>query len=237
MKKIMLLLAAMGGALVATPATASDLAETIAGTLQARMPAAGRYKVMLPGEDDMTVAGPASTARWSIRELHYNPQTQSFTGTVARRNDLGNEEVAPVSGTAYPVIDVPALAHDLQAGETVEASSLASIEVPAARSSASLVTAANTLVGQVTRRNLRAGAPLFAYDFSKPVVVRKGDLVTIVLEYPGIQLSAQGQATANAGKGDVIALLNTNSRRLVEARITGPGMAVIRPAIRTTAER
>jgi flagella basal body P-ring formation protein FlgA len=237
MKKIMLLLAAMGGALVAMPAAASDLAETIAGTLQARIPAAGRYKVMLPGEDDLTATGPATAARWSIRELQYNPQTQSFTGTVARRNELGNEEVAHLSGTAYPVIDVPALARDMQAGETVEASSLATIEVPAGRSSASLVTAANTLVGQVTRRNLRAGAPLFAYDFSKPVVVRKGDLVTIVLEYPGIQLSAQGQATANAGKGDVIALLNTNSRRLVEARITGPGMAVINPAIRTTAER
>jgi len=237
MKNIMLLLAAMGSALVATPAVASGLADTIAGTLQARIPAAGRYKVMLPGEDDLSATGTATVAKWSIRELHYNPQTQSFTGTVARRNELGNEEVAHVSGTAYPVIDVPALAHDMQAGETVQASSLATIEVPAARTMASLVTAANTLVGQVTRRNLRSGTPLFAYDFSKPVVVRKGDLVTIVLEYPGIQLSAQGQATANAGKGDVIALLNTNSRRLVEARITGPGMAVISPAIRTTAER
>jgi len=57
------------------------------------------------------------------------------------------------------------------------------------------------------------------------------------IDIPGIQLSAQGQAMANAGKGDVISIMNTTSRRMVEARVTGAGTAVISPASQTLATR
>ena len=92
-------------------------------------------------------------------------------------------------------------------------------------------------MGQVARRNMRASTPLFAFDFAKTILVKKGDLVTMSIDIPGIQLSAQGQAMANAGKGDVISIMNTTSRRMVEARVTGAGTAIISPASQTLATR
>jgi flagella basal body P-ring formation protein FlgA len=75
--------------------------------------------------------------------------------------------------------------------------------------------------------------PLFAMDFAKPVVIKKGDTITIVAEMPGIRLSTQGKAMSNGGKGDVITFMNTSSRRPVDARIVDAGTAVITTATRT----
>lgn len=240
MKKVMSLAASLAiatQAWVAGAASADTLQDRIASAIAARVPAAGRYKVTLAERDDGMQWQGESQSAWKIAELSFNPGTQTFRATLTTRNQLGNQEQATVTGSALPVVDVPALAHDIVAGETVASSSLTTAEVPAARMSASMITSADVLVGQIARRNMRAHTPLFAFDFAKPILVKKGDLVTISIDIPGIQLSAQGQAMANAGKGDVISIMNTTSRRLVEARVTGAGTAVISPASQTLATR
>ena len=240
MKNVMSLAASLAiatQAWVASAAGTDTLQDRIASAIAARVPAAGRYKVTFAEQENgMQWQGEAKSI-WKIEELSFNPGNQTFRATLTSRNPLGNQENVIVAGSALPVIDVPALAHDIVAGETVSSSSLTTTEVPAARMSASMITSADTLVGQVARRNMRASTPLFAFDFAKPILVKKGDLVTMSIDIPGIQLSAQGQAMANAGKGDVISIMNTTSRRMVEARVTGAGTAVISPASQTLATR
>lgn len=218
-------------------AHAETLGDRIASAIAARVPAHGRYKISFSEQSDAARWQSTDTSKWKIAHLSYNPGNQTFHATLAVRNDLGNQEQATVTGSAMTVVDVPALTHDLVAGETVSLASLGTAEVPAARLSSSMISSPDTLVGQVARRNVRANSPLFAFDFSKPVLVKKGDLVTISVDIPGIQLSAQGQAMANAGKGDVISIMNTTSRRMVEARVTGAGTAVISSASQTLATR
>jgi len=240
MKNVMSLaasLAIVAQAWVASAASADTLKDRIASAIAARVPAAGRYKVTFAEQENGMPWQGEAQAVWKIAELSFNPGNQTFRATLTSRNQLGNQESTVVAGSALPVIDVPALAHDIVAGEAVAASSLTTTEVPAGRMSASMITSADTLVGQVARRNMRASTALFAFDFAKPIVVKKGDLVTMSIDIPGIQLSAQGQAMANAGKGDVISIMNTTSRRLVEARVTGAGTAVISPASQTLATR
>ena len=240
MKNVMSLAASLAlvtQAWVAGAAGADTLKDRIASAIAARVPAAGRYKVTFAEQESGLAWQGEMQSAWKIAELSFNPGNQTFRATLTTRNPLGNQETAIVVGSALPVIDVPALSHDIVAGEPVTATSLTSTEVPAARMSASMITSADAIVGQVARRNMRANMPLFGFDFAKPVVVKKGDLVTMSVDIPGIQLSAQGQAMANAGKGDVISIMNTSSRRMVEARITGAGTAVISPASQTLATR
>jgi flagella basal body P-ring formation protein FlgA len=99
--------------------------------------------------------------------------------------------------------------------------------MPAARMAGALITSPAGLAGQAARRPLRAKTPLFAYDVKKPVVVKKGELITVVYAMDGIQLTLQGQAQADGGKDDAIPVINTRSRRTIEARVAGPGMAIV----------
>jgi len=222
-----LIIAIAAASLGFTPAGATTIRQAIADAISARMPAPGRYEVNL-GTPDITLEERVSLQNGRrLERLNYNPANQSFQATFIYRNDLGNEERIALAGTAYAVIGVPALVQDVAAGDTISGASLDTIEVPASRTTASMITAPDMVVGQVARRNVRANTPLFAMDFAKPVMVRKGETVTIVAEMPGIRISAQGKAMTNGGKGDIITFMNTSSRRSVDARIVDAGTAVI----------
>lgn len=220
-------LALAGSAAASTFVGADAVQSRIADAIAARAPAPGQYKVQLADNTFQMRLSGTSGGKWQIANLNFNPAQQSFHATLGFTNDLGNAEYVSIAGSAYPVIQVPALAHDLLAGEAVAQADLVTVEVPSARAASTLITSADTVVGQIARRNLRANAPLFVFDLAKPVLIKKGDIVTITYLLPGIQLSAQGVATGNAGKGDMITLMNTTSRRMIEARVTGAGAAVI----------
>jgi len=216
-----------GTAFAGTHVAADAIQARIADAITARAPAPGRYKVAL-SDQDVQLDLPSSTGgKWQISNLYYVPNEQSFRASISYVNDLGNPETLNITGSAYPVVTVPALAHDMLTGETIAQTDLTSLDIPTMRLGASMVTTADAVVGQVARRNLRAQSPLYAFDVAKPVLVKKGDLVSITFEMPGIQLSAQGQAQGNGGRGDVVSFMNTTSRRMVDARITGAGTAVV----------
>jgi flagella basal body P-ring formation protein FlgA len=228
-----LLLAVTSSMFHSANAGAATLKQAIADAIANRVPAPGRYEVVLATPDTTLDQTLSLREERRLERLNYNPGNQAFQATFVYRNDLGNEERLSVAGTAYAVIGVPALVQDMAAGDTISAASLATIEVPANRATSTMVTAPDMVVGQIARRPVRANMPLFAMDFAKPVVIKKGDTITIVAEMPGIRLSTQGKAMSNGGKGDVITFMNTSSRRPVDARIVDAGTAVITTATRT----
>jgi flagella basal body P-ring formation protein FlgA len=125
------------------------------------------------------------------------------------------------------VVTVPALTRDVAPGETIAEADLTTIEIAANRLSAQTLTQANAIAGQAARRMLRANTALQTYDVRKPVLIKKGELVTVTHALDGIALTAQGQAQADAGLGDAVPVLNTRSRRTIDARVTGTGTATV----------
>jgi len=64
----------------------------------------------------------------------------------------------------------------------------------------------------------------------QPILVPKGSLVTIVLQIPKMTLTAQGKALDNGSDGDTIRITNSQSKKVIEAEVTGPGKVVVRSA-------
>lgn len=217
-----------------TLVTADAVQKRVADAIAARIPASGHYKVSLSDPSFQLHLPATASGDWQIAALTFNPAQQSFQATLSVSNSQGNREYVPLTGRALAVVDVPTLTRDMAMGETISSQDLGSLEFPADRLNTALITSPTGLVGQAARRLVRAGTPLFTYDVTKPLAVRKGDVVTVTFELPGIQLSTQGQALNNAGKGDTVSILNSTSRRTIEASVTGPGTAVVRtfgPAI------
>jgi flagella basal body P-ring formation protein FlgA len=205
---------------------ADTIAQRLAETIAARLPTPGRYRVTL-ADPGYTLALPKEAeGRYEIAALTFDPARQSFAATLAYTG-AGGREYVRIAGGALAVVQVPVLTRDVAPGETIAEGDLIVGEIPAAQAGAQLLTAERAIAGQAARRTLRAGAPLFAHDVKKPVVIKKGELITIIYAADGIELSAQGQAQAEAGQGDTLAVLNTRSRRTVEARVAGPGLAIV----------
>ena len=82
-------------------------------------------------------------------------------------------------------------------------------------------------VGLAPRVSLQAGRPLRSADLTKPDLVQRNEAVTLVYEVPGITLTIRGRAMDGGGEGDVIGVLNEQSKRTVHGVIVGPGRVAI----------
>jgi flagella basal body P-ring formation protein FlgA len=127
-------------------------------------------------------------------------------------------------------------AHNLDAGEIVQGSDL--VWAKAAADPAGAPRGAEAVIGMAARRPLKAGDPVLAHDVAPPLVIKAGDTVEVVYAAGGVTLTLQGKALANAAAGDSFGVLNTSSKKVIEAVATGADTAVVGPeAQRLKAER
>ena len=80
-------------------------------------------------------------------------------------------------------------------------------------------------IGLEARRNLKSGQNLQASDVKQPALVRKGEPVKLVYVSPGMRLTVEGLAQGDAGKGEAVRVLNSYSKRTVEAIAEADGEA------------
>ena len=126
--------------------------------------------------------------------------------------------------------ELPVLNRALAPGVAIASGDLDVVKVRRDRIGADVATEAVQLIGKTPRRSLRAGEPVRLADVQLPILVHKGDLVTIVLDTGSLQLTAQGKALDDGAKDMLVRVENTKSSRIVDATVSGPGtVAVNRP--------
>jgi flagella basal body P-ring formation protein FlgA len=230
-------LALVGPAEAETTVAADAIATRVSDAIAARLPSPGRYRVSLADPGYQLALPDAAQGKYDIAALTFDPARSTFNAALAYTTASGEREYVRIAGSAASVVEIPALARDIAVGETISESDLTTIEVPTTRLAAAVLTSPLNLAGQAARRTLRARTPLFTYDVKKPIAIKKGELVTVVYAMDGIQLTAQGQAQSDAGVGDTVQILNTRSRRTIDARVTGTGTAIVTAANPTIAAR
>lgn len=139
--------------------------------------------------------------------------------------------VAALCGSAQAETrSVPAPVRDIAAGEAIGTAALTAVEIEAQRAAGLAVSDAE-LAGMAARRPLRAGQPIRLADLQRIIAVKRGDVVTLVYEAPGITLTTTARAEAAGAVGDSITLTNSQSKRRVEGHIIAPGMVAVGPRI------
>jgi flagella basal body P-ring formation protein FlgA len=128
-------------------------------------------------------------------------------------------------------IDVPVLARRLRPGEVIAAGDIAWTTLPASRVDAGIAIDPEELIGMGVRRVLNPDQPVRAADLRAPVVVGRGSAVSMVLETPGLRVTARGRALEDGALGQAIRVVNVDSNRTVDAVVTGPNtVAIVAPA-------
>jgi flagella basal body P-ring formation protein FlgA len=68
-------------------------------------------------------------------------------------------------------------------------------------------------------RNVGIHQPLELKDLDKPLVLKRGDMVKIVYELPGLSVTAKGQVNADGGVGDTLAVTNITSLKKIYCQV------------------
>ena len=132
-----------------------------------------------------------------------------------------------LAGAPRGNVEVLAYARSLTAGEIVQPQDLVWVKMAGAPMDAPRD--ADAVIGLAAKRPLREGAAVQSRDVAAAQVIKTGDLVTVTYDDGGISLSLQGKAMAAAATGDVFAVQNTLSKKIIQAVATGPGAAAVGP--------
>lgn len=79
------------------------------------------------------------------------------------------------------------------------------------------------VIGQSSRRSLRAGEVLRARQLAAPIVVKRGDQVVMVARHEGIEVSMAGEALDAGARGAVVRVRNAASGQIVRMRVAAAG--------------
>lgn len=144
---------------------------------------------------------------------------------------IGNDGTAPAAklrftGTAVETVEVAVLARGVERNEVLKASDILVERRPKAEVGNDGAIRDRT-VGMQSRRPLRAGQAIRNADLAKPDLVVRDQAVTLVYRATGIQLTIRGKAQESGTEGDVVNIMNLQSKRSVAGVVTGRGEVTV----------
>jgi flagella basal body P-ring formation protein FlgA len=130
------------------------------------------------------------------------------------------------SGTAIETVDAAVLARDVERNEVVKSSDVI-FERRAKASVGNDAASRDRAVGMQMRKALRAGQALHTSDLAKPDLVQRDQTVTLIFQSAGLYLTIRGKALEGGTEGDVVSVLNLQSKRTVTGTVVGRGQVSI----------
>jgi flagellar basal body P-ring formation protein FlgA len=157
-------------------------------------------------------------AELGIARLGYEPRTRRFEAVLDLPTNSSRRSVLRVTGalveTAEAVVPLRAIAP----GAVIK-----STDVMIERRPKTDAIAIEDVLGFAAKRALKPGQVIRAADVMKQELVGRNETVTIVYEVPGMLLTIRGKALDAGAKGDVVNVLNIQSKRTIQATVSGPG--------------
>lgn len=175
------------------------------------MPDHGRFDILINAgapEDAVLISA------WWI-----DPGTGRFVANAV--TDAG--DVRRISGLATMILPAPVPLRRLMPGDIIAENDLGTIDLPAARVGAFTITNLEDLVGQQVRSLLPEGRPVMVQAVMQPLVIGRGDLVSIHYSDGALKLSAPGRSLADAHRGQDVRVVNLVSNAIVAGIASADG--------------
>jgi flagella basal body P-ring formation protein FlgA len=169
----------------------------------------------------------SNTGAMQPAAVRYEPRFGRFDVTFEIANDnVSTPTRLRFTGTAVETVEVAVPARNIERNEILKASDVMVERRPKAEAGGDAATRGGA-VGMQARRQLRAGQPLKVADLAKPDLVQRDQTVTLIYEAAGLYLTVRGKALDSGTEGDVVSVLNLQSKRTVSGTVIGRGQVSI----------
>jgi flagellar basal body P-ring formation protein FlgA len=164
-----------------------------------------------------------------VSDLDYESNAGRFSAVLSITGTAMEPIHMRLAGRVDDTIDLPVATTRLPSGSVLRAEDIHIARVHTTLIRSEVVRRPDDAVGMQLKRSLAAGQPLAVGELMRPSMVQKGAGVTMLLDSPGITLSAQGQALESGAIGERIRVLNPVSHAVIEAEVIGPGRVRVAP--------
>jgi flagella basal body P-ring formation protein FlgA len=171
-----------------------------------------------------------------VARLSYDTRSGRFSATLAIPNGPASRFSLRLSGRATATLEVATVVVPIARGATLKDADILMTRRPRAELGRDFITDRDKVVGMAARTTLEPGRPLRSAELMKPLVIERNEQVTLVYRIPGIMVTVLGKASEGGAVGDVITVLNEQSKRLIQGEVAGPGHVIVNTRMRHLAE-
>jgi len=169
----------------------------------------------------------ANTGGLQPSAVRYEPRNTRFDVTFEIANEAGLASAKlRFTGTAIETVEAAVLARGVERNEILKSSDVLIERRPKAEVGPD-VASRDRAVGMQARKQLRAGQALKGADLAKPDLVQRDQSVTLIYETAGLYLTIRGKALDGGTEGDVVSVLNFQSKRTVSGVVVGRGQVAV----------
>jgi flagellar basal body P-ring formation protein FlgA len=162
-----------------------------------------------------------------VSSVFYDARSARFDATLNLPTGTSTRGALRLTGRARATAAVVTIAHAMERGSVLKGADVVIERRPRAEVGREALTDIDRAIGLAARNSMQTGQIVRAADLAKPEVVQRNDLVTLTYITPGIRLTIRGKALDAGAEGDSISVLNEQSKRTLQAVVTGPGRATI----------
>jgi flagellar basal body P-ring formation protein FlgA len=171
----------------------------------------------------------ANTGAMVATSARYEPRSSRFDVTLEIANDAGAATKLRFTGTAIETVEAAILTRNVERSDSLKSSDVVVERRPKAEVGSDAASRDHA-VGMQMRRPMRAGQPLRTADLAKPDLVQRDQSVTVIYQSAGLYITARAKALDNGTEGDVISVLNPQSKRTVTGIVTGRAQVTVQIA-------
>ena len=179
-----------------------------------------RLKIYVPENAEVEI---------NVIELRYNDQTRQFQAIISPSKEIIKTQQVSVRGRAHAIISMPVLKKHLGAGKIIQAQDIGWRKFRAEQGGFDIIGSIDGLIDQISKRPIIAGRLIRHSDVKPQRLVKKGDFVTIHFKNRAMSLSTRGISIESGTRDQVIKVRNPRSKRIIEARVIAPNVAVVLP--------
>lgn len=152
----------------------------------------------------------------------YTPTRRQFEAKLRLNVDAEKTKELVFAGKVTVFVSVPVAAGDLKTGRIITTDDVLMKRVAQENVRTADIVKKEDLIGKEVKKALKSGQQIDKNDVRAQIMVAKGKIVTLNFTKGGIMLSAQGKAHENGGLGDVVRVMNAQSKSVVQGIVTGP---------------
>jgi flagella basal body P-ring formation protein FlgA len=170
---------------------------------------------------------PAAKGAPRVARINFDARSGRFDVVLEVPTGAVNRGMLRLSGRAVATVDVVTVLRPIDRGTVLRDEDVQVERHSRAANIRENLADRSQAVGFAARSNLQPGRPLRTADLMKPELIQRNETVTIVYEVPGIVLTVRGKAADGGAEGDVINVLNEQTKRTVQGVVVGPGRVSI----------
>lgn len=166
-----------------------------------------------------------------VSSVEINSRTQRFVASVTTGARTAQQRTYRISGKYYPLSTIPVLVEPVSRGSIIRPDQVEYRDFRSERVPNGAIRDINDVIGKEIIRPTNPNEPLMFRDFTSPILVRRGSLVTIRLVTANMSLTARGKALENGSKGDVIRVMNQASNKTIQVEVVAENEVRALPAM------